>query len=127
MVNRSRERERAEENGTLLLAKNGFGSYRHEREDNGPEPHLAVSPCALQPRLYPVVPGNSRVPDKDICVGDYIIPKNVSRAFESLLLSHPSLSWPSSCSQTIPHKAFKLSLWPVCFSLGHNGAEEKPF
>ncbi|XP_015983171.2 25-hydroxyvitamin D-1 alpha hydroxylase, mitochondrial isoform X1 [Rousettus aegyptiacus] len=27
-------------------------------------------------RLYPVVPGNSRVPDKDICVGDYIIPKN---------------------------------------------------
>uniref|UniRef100_A0A8C9AJ15 Cytochrome P450 family 27 subfamily B member 1 n=1 Tax=Prolemur simus TaxID=1328070 RepID=A0A8C9AJ15_PROSS len=27
-------------------------------------------------RLYPVVPGNSRVPDKDIHVGDYIIPKN---------------------------------------------------
>ncbi|XP_078192338.1 25-hydroxyvitamin D-1 alpha hydroxylase, mitochondrial isoform X2 [Callithrix jacchus] len=27
-------------------------------------------------RLYPVVPGNSRVPDKDIRVGDYIIPKN---------------------------------------------------
>ncbi|EPY82927.1 cytochrome P450, family 27, subfamily B, polypeptide 1 [Camelus ferus] len=27
-------------------------------------------------RLYPVVPGNSRVPDKDICVGDYVIPKN---------------------------------------------------
>ncbi|XP_051817833.1 25-hydroxyvitamin D-1 alpha hydroxylase, mitochondrial [Antechinus flavipes] len=27
-------------------------------------------------RLYPVVPGNSRVPDRDICVGDYIIPKN---------------------------------------------------
>ncbi|KAK2101940.1 hypothetical protein P7K49_019607 [Saguinus oedipus] len=27
-------------------------------------------------RLYPVVPGNSRVPDKDIGVGDYIIPKN---------------------------------------------------
>ncbi|XP_004317886.3 25-hydroxyvitamin D-1 alpha hydroxylase, mitochondrial [Globicephala melas] len=27
-------------------------------------------------RLYPVVPGNSRVPDKDICVGEYIIPKN---------------------------------------------------
>ncbi|XP_006859563.1 PREDICTED: 25-hydroxyvitamin D-1 alpha hydroxylase, mitochondrial-like [Chrysochloris asiatica] len=27
-------------------------------------------------RLYPVVPGNSRVPDKDICVGDYILPKN---------------------------------------------------
>ncbi|XP_051026426.1 25-hydroxyvitamin D-1 alpha hydroxylase, mitochondrial [Acomys russatus] len=25
-------------------------------------------------RLYPVVPGNSRVPDRDICVGDYIIP-----------------------------------------------------
>ncbi|XP_043302436.1 25-hydroxyvitamin D-1 alpha hydroxylase, mitochondrial isoform X1 [Cervus canadensis] len=27
-------------------------------------------------RLYPVVPGNSRVPDKDIYVGEYIIPKN---------------------------------------------------
>ncbi|XP_044535153.1 25-hydroxyvitamin D-1 alpha hydroxylase, mitochondrial [Gracilinanus agilis] len=27
-------------------------------------------------RLYPVVPGNSRVPDKDIHVGDYVIPKN---------------------------------------------------
>ncbi|XP_060051006.1 25-hydroxyvitamin D-1 alpha hydroxylase, mitochondrial [Erinaceus europaeus] len=27
-------------------------------------------------RLYPVVPGNSRVPDKDIHVGDYIIPQN---------------------------------------------------
>ncbi|KAM8800681.1 25-hydroxyvitamin D-1 alpha hydroxylase, mitochondrial [Rhynchonycteris naso] len=27
-------------------------------------------------RLYPVVPGNSRVPDKDTRVGDYIIPKN---------------------------------------------------
>uniref|UniRef100_G3T696 Cytochrome P450 family 27 subfamily B member 1 n=2 Tax=Loxodonta africana TaxID=9785 RepID=G3T696_LOXAF len=27
-------------------------------------------------RLYPVVPGNSRVPDKDIHVGDYIIPKS---------------------------------------------------
>nr|XP_048274757.1 25-hydroxyvitamin D-1 alpha hydroxylase, mitochondrial [Myodes glareolus] len=27
-------------------------------------------------RLYPVVPGNSRVPDRDICVGDYIIPQN---------------------------------------------------
>ncbi|XP_007948249.1 25-hydroxyvitamin D-1 alpha hydroxylase, mitochondrial [Orycteropus afer afer] len=27
-------------------------------------------------RLYPVVPGNSRVPDRDIRVGDYIIPKN---------------------------------------------------
>ncbi|XP_055973700.1 25-hydroxyvitamin D-1 alpha hydroxylase, mitochondrial [Sorex fumeus] len=27
-------------------------------------------------RLYPVVPGNSRVPDKDIHIGDYIIPKN---------------------------------------------------
>ncbi|KAK1340973.1 hypothetical protein QTO34_017373 [Cnephaeus nilssonii] len=27
-------------------------------------------------RLYPVVPGNSRVPDKDIRVGDYIIPRN---------------------------------------------------
>ncbi|XP_005397473.1 PREDICTED: 25-hydroxyvitamin D-1 alpha hydroxylase, mitochondrial [Chinchilla lanigera] len=27
-------------------------------------------------RLYPVVPGNSRVPDKDIQMGDYIIPKN---------------------------------------------------
>ncbi|XP_058413756.1 25-hydroxyvitamin D-1 alpha hydroxylase, mitochondrial [Diceros bicornis minor] len=27
-------------------------------------------------RLYPVVPGNSRVPDKDVRVGDYIIPKN---------------------------------------------------
>ncbi|DAA29656.1 25-hydroxyvitamin D-1 alpha hydroxylase, mitochondrial [Bos indicus x Bos taurus] len=27
-------------------------------------------------RLYPVVPGNSRVPDRDICVGEYIIPKN---------------------------------------------------
>lgn len=32
-------------------------------------------------RLYPVVPGNSRVPDKDIHVGDYIIPKNVSIAY----------------------------------------------
>ncbi|XP_074082367.1 25-hydroxyvitamin D-1 alpha hydroxylase, mitochondrial [Macrotis lagotis] len=27
-------------------------------------------------RLYPVVPGNSRVPDKDIHVGGYIIPRN---------------------------------------------------
>ncbi|XP_001380742.3 25-hydroxyvitamin D-1 alpha hydroxylase, mitochondrial isoform X1 [Monodelphis domestica] len=27
-------------------------------------------------RLYPVVPGNSRVPDKDIRVGDYVIPKD---------------------------------------------------
>ncbi|XP_043822824.1 25-hydroxyvitamin D-1 alpha hydroxylase, mitochondrial [Dromiciops gliroides] len=27
-------------------------------------------------RLYPVVPGNSRVPDKDIRVGGYIIPRN---------------------------------------------------
>ncbi|XP_068936571.1 25-hydroxyvitamin D-1 alpha hydroxylase, mitochondrial [Petaurus breviceps papuanus] len=27
-------------------------------------------------RLYPVVPGNSRVPDKDIHVGGYIFPKN---------------------------------------------------
>ncbi|XP_062058076.1 25-hydroxyvitamin D-1 alpha hydroxylase, mitochondrial [Lepus europaeus] len=27
-------------------------------------------------RLYPVVPGNSRVPDRDIRVGDYIIPKS---------------------------------------------------
>ncbi|XP_021513985.1 25-hydroxyvitamin D-1 alpha hydroxylase, mitochondrial [Meriones unguiculatus] len=27
-------------------------------------------------RLYPVVPGNSRVPDRDIRVGDYIIPPN---------------------------------------------------
>ncbi|XP_045729039.1 25-hydroxyvitamin D-1 alpha hydroxylase, mitochondrial isoform X2 [Mirounga angustirostris] len=27
-------------------------------------------------RLYPVVPGNSRVPDKDVRVGDYVIPKN---------------------------------------------------
>ncbi|XP_028742033.1 25-hydroxyvitamin D-1 alpha hydroxylase, mitochondrial [Peromyscus leucopus] len=27
-------------------------------------------------RLYPVVPGNSRVPDRDIRVGDCIIPKN---------------------------------------------------
>ncbi|XP_004700556.1 25-hydroxyvitamin D-1 alpha hydroxylase, mitochondrial [Echinops telfairi] len=27
-------------------------------------------------RLYPVVPGNSRVPDKDIRVGDYVLPKN---------------------------------------------------
>lgn len=27
-------------------------------------------------RLYPVVPGNARVPDKDVHVGDYIIPKN---------------------------------------------------
>lgn len=29
-------REKAEENGTLLLAKNGFGSCWHEREANGP-------------------------------------------------------------------------------------------
>lgn len=57
------------------------------------QPHLPVSPCALPPRLYPVVPGNSRVPDKDIRVGDYIIPRNVSRAYGSILLSHPSLSW----------------------------------
>ncbi|GAB1295640.1 25-hydroxyvitamin D-1 alpha hydroxylase, mitochondrial [Apodemus speciosus] len=27
-------------------------------------------------RLYPVVPGNSRVPDRDICVGNYIIPQD---------------------------------------------------
>uniref|UniRef100_A0A5F9C5B2 Cytochrome P450 family 27 subfamily B member 1 n=1 Tax=Oryctolagus cuniculus TaxID=9986 RepID=A0A5F9C5B2_RABIT len=27
-------------------------------------------------RLYPVVPGNSRVPDRDVRVGDYIIPKS---------------------------------------------------
>lgn len=47
--------------------------------------------CALPSRLYPVVPGNSRVPDKDICVGEYIIPKNVSRAYGPLLLSHPYL------------------------------------
>ncbi|XP_014405546.1 PREDICTED: 25-hydroxyvitamin D-1 alpha hydroxylase, mitochondrial isoform X2 [Myotis brandtii] len=33
-------------------------------------------------RLYPVVPGNSRVPDKDIRVGDYIIPKNILTHFE---------------------------------------------
>uniref|UniRef100_A0A9L0SSM4 Cytochrome P450 family 27 subfamily B member 1 n=1 Tax=Equus caballus TaxID=9796 RepID=A0A9L0SSM4_HORSE len=53
-------------------------------------------------RLYPVVPGNSRVPDRDIHVGDYIIPKNVSRAYGPLFLSHPLLSWAWSCSQTLP-------------------------
>ncbi|MBZ3882848.1 25-hydroxyvitamin D-1 alpha hydroxylase, mitochondrial [Sciurus carolinensis] len=35
-------------------------------------------------RLYPVVPGNSRVPDKDIRVGDYIIPQNILTHFEVL-------------------------------------------
>lgn len=39
-------RERAEENGTLLLAKNGFGSCRLEREDNGPSLTL-LSPLVL--------------------------------------------------------------------------------
>lgn len=35
-------------------------------------------------RLYPVIPGNARViPDRDIHVGEYIIPKKVSRAWPS--------------------------------------------
>lgn len=84
----------------LLLAKNGFGTCQQVREANGPQPHLPVSPCALQPRLYPVVPGNSRVPDKDIHVGNYIIPKNVSSAYGSISLSHLSLLWPLSCNSS---------------------------
>lgn len=96
--------EGVEENAILLLAKNGFGSGGggDEREATGPSLTLLFPSCALQPRLYPVVPGNSRVPDRDIHVGDYIIPKNVSRAYGPLFLSHPLLSWAWSCSQTLP-------------------------
>lgn len=75
---------------------------------------VLASPCcfplALQSRLYPVVPGNSRVPDKDICVGDYIIPKNVSRAYGSLLLSHPLTLLGPVLFSNVPHKPFTLPL-----------------
>lgn len=89
--------------------------------------HPPVSPCCFplvrQTRLYPVVPGNSRVPDKDIRVGDYIIPKNVSRAYGPLLLSHPSQYWAPLSSQTL-HISPSPSLWHECLSLGCYGAVE---
>lgn len=42
-------------------------------------------------RLYPVIPANARViPDRDIQVGDYLIPKNVSvlSLFENFEITH---------------------------------------
>lgn len=40
------------------------------------------------PRLYPVIPANARViTERDIQVGGYLIPKNVSVVKESLILS----------------------------------------
>lgn len=72
-------------------AKNGSGRRAAGEEGCGPCFTLLSPFCGLPPRLYPVVPGNSRVPDRDVCVGEYIIPKNVSRAFGPLLLSHPCL------------------------------------
>lgn len=83
--------ERVRDNGTLPLAKKGFGRRVAGEEGYSPCFTLLSPLCALPSRLYPVVPGNSRVPDKDICVGEYIIPKNVSRAYGPLLLSHPYL------------------------------------
>lgn len=85
-------RETAEKNGTLLLVKKGLEVGNNEKKAAAPSLTLLSPFCALQPRLYPVVPGNSRVPDKDIHVGDYIIPKNVSRAYAPFPLSHSSLS-----------------------------------
>lgn len=83
--------ERVRDNGTLPLAKKGFGRRVAGEEGYSPCFTLLSPLCALPSRLYPVVPGNSRVPDKDIYVGEYIIPKNVSRAYGPLLLSHPYL------------------------------------
>lgn len=70
--------EGAQENDDLLLAKNGFVHRGLGDKTEAIDPSLTL--LFLQSRLYPVVPGNSRVPEKDIRVGDYIIPKNVSRA-----------------------------------------------
>lgn len=80
-----------QDDGSLPLAKNGFGRWVAGEEGYRPCSTLLSPLCALPSRLYPVVPGNSRVPDKDICVGEYIIPKNVSRAYGPLLISHPYL------------------------------------
>ncbi|KAM6216045.1 25-hydroxyvitamin D-1 alpha hydroxylase, mitochondrial [Rhynchocyon petersi] len=45
-------------------------------------------------RLYPVVPGNSRVPDRDICVGNYIIPKNTLVTLCHYATSHDPAQFP---------------------------------
>lgn len=107
-------RERAEKNGPLLLAKKGLEVGNNEKGAAAPSLILLSPFCALQPRLYPVVPGNSRVPDKDIHVGDYIIPKNVSKAYAPFLLSHSSLSWaPTLFSNTLLKALQTLPLTPL--------------
>lgn len=38
-----------------------------------------LTPRCPPPRLYPVIPSNARVvPDRDIRVGEYLVPKKVS-------------------------------------------------
>ncbi|NIG60885.1 25-hydroxyvitamin D-1 alpha hydroxylase, mitochondrial-like [Pontoporia blainvillei] len=59
-------------------------------------------------RLYPVVPGNSRVPDKDICVGEYIIPQNILIHFE--VLPEPGAAPVRPMTQTVlvPERSINL-------------------
>lgn len=104
----------------------GLEGEGHEKLATAPSLTLLSPFHALLSRLYPVVPGNSRVPDKDICVGDYIIPKNVSRANGPPLLSHPSPSWDWFSSQILPISPSN-PLLGLNVSLGCNGAVEKSF
>lgn len=102
-------------------SQGNLGVYLPSRASNGSPRSLLDSYCIL---WHLIIPGNSRVPDKDICVGEYIIPKNVSRAYGPLLLSHPSLPWDCSCSQILPISPSN-PLLGLNASLGYNGAVEK--
>ncbi|XP_003476175.1 25-hydroxyvitamin D-1 alpha hydroxylase, mitochondrial [Cavia porcellus] len=54
----------------------GQGSCAYSQATALPQLPLLKAVVKEVLRLYPVVPGNSRVPDKDIHMGDYVIPKN---------------------------------------------------